>query len=73
MLIIRRSILYYTVSGFVTPIGGRPVHRLRRRLSPLSTCVPDGHLQNVMIPDDVQYNFDLLMMSTIVFETCTGI
>jgi len=21
--------LYYTVSGIITPIGGRPVHRLR--------------------------------------------
>ena len=28
VLIIRRSILYYTASGVVTPIGGRPVHRL---------------------------------------------
>jgi len=39
--------LYYTASGIITPIGGRPVH------SPLSTCVPDGHLQSVMIPDAV--------------------
>ena len=29
MLIIRRSKLYYTASGIVTPIGGRLVHRLR--------------------------------------------
>jgi len=27
--------LYYTASGIVTPIGGRPVYRLR--FSPLST------------------------------------
>jgi len=27
----------------------------------------------VMIPDAVQYNFDLLMMSKIVLETCRGI
>ena len=26
MLIVRRSKLYYTVSGIITPIGGRPVH-----------------------------------------------
>jgi len=26
---IRRSKLYYTASGIVTPVGGRPVHRLR--------------------------------------------
>jgi len=24
--------LYYTVSGIITPIGGRPVHRLREEL-----------------------------------------
>ena len=29
VLIVRRSKLYYTVSGIITPIGGRPVHRLR--------------------------------------------
>jgi len=27
--IVRRSKLYYTASGIITPIGGRPVHRLR--------------------------------------------
>ena len=30
-------------------------------------CAPDGHLQSVTIPDD------LLIMSTIVLETCRGI
>ena len=29
VLIVRREKLYYTVSGIITPIGGRPVHRLR--------------------------------------------
>ena len=29
MLIVRRSKLYYTASGIVTPVGGRPMHRLR--------------------------------------------
>ena len=29
VLIIRRSKLYYTASGIITPIGGRPVRRLR--------------------------------------------
>ena len=28
-LIIRRSKLYYTASGIITPIGGRQVHTLR--------------------------------------------
>ena len=51
-LIIRRSKLYYTASGIITPVGGRPVHRLRVDwTSPLSTCAPDGHLQSVTIPD----------------------
>ena len=27
VLIIRRSKLYYTASGLITPVGGRPVHR----------------------------------------------
>ena len=26
MLIVRRPKLYYTASGIITPIGGRPVH-----------------------------------------------
>ena len=38
VLIIRRSKLYYTASGIITPIGGRPVNRLRE------DCAPDGHL-----------------------------
>ena len=29
VLIVRRSKLYYTASGIITPIGGHPVHRLR--------------------------------------------
>ena len=28
---------------------------------------------SVMMPDVVSYNFDLLMMSTILLETCTGV
>ena len=29
VLVVRRSKLYYTASGIITPIGGRPVRRLR--------------------------------------------
>jgi len=29
VLVVRRPKLYYTVTGIITPIGGRPVHRLR--------------------------------------------
>ena len=39
VLIVRRSKLYYTASGIITPVGGRPVHRLRE------DCAPDGYLQ----------------------------
>ena len=51
VLIIRRSKLYYSASGIITPVGGRPVHRFGRGL--LSTFALDGHLQSVMIPDAV--------------------
>ena len=30
VLIVRRSKLYYTAFGIITPIGGRPVHRASR-------------------------------------------
>ena len=54
VLIVRRPKLYYKVSGIMTPIGGRPVHRLRHdsTLSSLNLCTgqpPTG----VMIPDAV--------------------
>jgi len=45
----------------------------REELSSLSTCVPDGHLQGVTIPDAVLEQFDLLMMSTTLLETCRGL
>ena len=32
MLIIRRSKLYYTAPGIITPVGSRPVHTLLTRL-----------------------------------------
>jgi len=44
--------LYYTASGIVIPVGGRPVHRLREEASFLNLCTgrpPTG----VMIPDAV--------------------
>ena len=56
------SKLYYTASGIIIPVGGRPV-RLRTGRPP-TEC------------DDTRcciIQFDLLMMSTIVLETCSGI
>jgi len=38
--------LYYTASGIITPVGGRPVHRLREDLCtgrpPIRVMVPDA-------------------------------
>ena len=42
VLIVRRTKLYYTASGIITPIGGCPVHRLRESSLNLKL---DGHLQ----------------------------
>jgi len=42
VLIIRRSKLYYTASGIITPVGGRPVHRLREDSLNLCTGRPEN-------------------------------
>jgi len=52
VLITRRSKLYYTASGIITPVGGRLVNRLREDHSSLNLCTrwpPIG----VMIPEAV--------------------
>jgi len=63
VLIIRESncIIQHLVSSH--SVGGRPVHRLREDSSP-NLCTGRPHT-GVMIPDAVQYKFDLLMMSTL--------
>ena len=61
MLIVKRSKLYYTASGIITPIGGRPVHGLRE--SSVNLCTGRSPI-GVMIPGAVQYNFDLHILST---------
>jgi len=60
LLIIRWSKLYYTASGIVTTVGGRPVRRLRESSLNLRTGQPPT---GVTIPDVAYYTFDLLMMS----------
>ena len=50
VLIVRRAKLYYTVSGIITPIGGRPVHGIATYMCDDTT--------------DCKYNFALLTMST---------
>ena len=42
VLIIRRSKLYYTASGIITPVGGRPVHRLREDCAQVETGLCTG-------------------------------
>jgi len=46
VLTIRRSKLYYRASGIITPIGGRPVHRLREDWCtgrpPISVMIPEA-------------------------------
>jgi len=34
------------------------------------TAIPSGHLHRLIIPGDVLIQFDLLMMSTVMLETC---
>jgi len=37
---------------------------------PVRTGIPSSHLHRLVIPDDVLIQFDLLMMSTVILETC---
>jgi len=64
VLIIRRSKLYCTASCIVTlyrwPSGAQVERGLQSSLNLCTGWPPTG----VMIPDAVQYNFDLVMMST---------
>ena len=53
LLAVHLSIFILVINQLGAPIGGRPVHRCTGR-------PPIG----MMIPDAVQYNFDLLTMST---------
>ena len=50
VLIVRGAKLYYTVSGIITPIGGRPVHRMREDSLNLRTERPPV---GVIIPEAV--------------------
>ena len=48
VLTVRRSKFYYAALGIITPIGGRPVHRL----IPLNLCTGRSPI-SVMIPEAV--------------------
>jgi len=70
VLIIRRSNFINTAPGIVTLCKCPSGMQAERELS---IRIPDGHLQRVIIPDDVLVQFDLLMMSTTLLETCIGL
>ena len=73
VVLIVRSNCTNTASGIVTLCKWYSGMQVERELRSLSTCIPDGHLQRVTIPDAVLIKFDLLMMSTTLLETCRGI
>ena len=77
MLIIRRSICINTTSGIVFSVNDRPVGRLRRNRLRRNGFLLNLHngrsLTEHTIPDTVLIQFDLLMMSTKLLETCRGL
>jgi len=42
VLIVRSTKLYYTASVLITPVGGRPVHRLREDWPPIGVMTPEA-------------------------------
>ena len=42
LIIIRRSKLYYTASGIITSVCGRPVHNLHTGRPPTGVMIPDA-------------------------------
>ena len=70
LLIIRRTNCITTASGFVTLCKQPYSMRVESGLSPLSTRILYGCLQRVTIPEAVVIQFVLLMMSSVLLETC---
>ena len=62
--VIRRPNFINTASGIVLSVSDRPVCRLRKNLH------TGRSLTDSTIPDAVLVQFGLLMMSTVLFETC---
>jgi len=42
--------LYYTASGIITPIGGRPVHRLREDSQPVQATYRCDDTRGCIVP-----------------------
>ena len=57
----------------VSSLSKWPSNAQFERKNSLSTCAPDGQIQTVTIPDAVLIQFDFLMMSTTLLETCRGL
>jgi len=70
MRIIRRSNCINTASDIIFSVSERPVCRLRRNF--LLNLHTGRSLTENTISDDVLIQFDLLMMSTELLETCRG-
>ena len=71
LLIIRRTNCITTASGIVTLCKQPYSMRVESGLtSPLSTRILYGCLQRVMIPEAVVIQLVLLMMSSVLLETC---
>ena len=65
MLITRRSNCVNTESGIVLSVSDRPVCKLHLHTG--------QSLTDSTIPDSVLIQFDLLVMSTLLLETCRGL
>ena len=70
LLIIRRTNYITTASGIVTLCKQPYSMRVESGLSPLSTRIMYGCLQRVTIPEAVVIQLVLLMMSSMLLETC---
>ena len=70
LLIIRRTSCITTASGIVTLCKQPYSVQVESGLSPLSTCILYGCLQRVTIPEAVVIQLVLLMMSSVLLETC---
>ena len=70
LLIIRRTNCITTASGIVTLCKQPYSMQVESGLSPLSTRILYGCLQRVTIPEAVVIQLVLLMMSSVLLETC---
>ena len=70
LLILRRINCITTASGSVTLHKQPYSMQVESELSPLSTRILYGCLQSVTIPEAVVIQLVLLMMSSVLLETC---